>query len=470
MKIKLHKDGILDIIIAFFDILCIVLATIISHLMTGISVFIEIHMISLVIQTVILVFMLYFYDFYSKTLRNKNEVFLSIVISVIIPFFIILAYEAFFTDDMTRYSIIAWTCNTIILIALLYAEKLIFLRIVKNIEGDSNLLIIESKNVENDLARKIKYSYSELKEAWYIQINPDDSEEVDKIIDTQFDKYACIFISPVIPEEAKNRMISKAIAMNKEIYLLPNLYNISMIKTEIVQFDDTPALRMRRFSLNRMQRFFKRTLDITVSAIGIIITSPIMLAAAIAIKIDSPGSIIYKQERVTIYGKAFNLYKFRTMISNAEEKTGAVLAIEKDPRITNVGRILRRYRIDELPQFMNVLSGSMSIVGPRPERPVFVEEFRKEIDCYDKRFLVKAGITGLAQVLGRYDTAVKDKILYDLLYIKRYSFFLDIKLILQSIKIVFVKESSQGVTEKPNYAKSSKEEAIEELNKKLINV
>ena len=157
MKIKLHKDGMLDIIFVFFDILCVVLATVISHLIISIAALVEIHIISLIIRIVVLILMLYFYDFYSKMLRNKNEIFLSIVISVIIPFFIILVFEAFFTDDITAYNIIALTLNSIILILLLYTEKLMFLKIVKNMEGDSRLLIIESKKVENDLARKIKY-------------------------------------------------------------------------------------------------------------------------------------------------------------------------------------------------------------------------------------------------------------------------------------------------------------------------
>ncbi|HHV12445.1 MAG TPA: sugar transferase [Clostridiales bacterium] len=471
MKIKLHKVGMLDVIFIFFDILCVVLATIISHLIISMVNYDEVHFASLIIHTVAVFLMLYFYDFYSKMLRNKNEIFLSITISVIISFFIMLTFDAIFMDNITRYSIIGLIINTILLILLLYIEKLIFLKIVKKVEGVSKLLVIESKYVANDLARKIKYSYLELYESWYIQIDTDDPGAVDELISSQFYKYSSIFISPIIPEHVKNKLISEAIAMNKEIYLLPNLYNISMFKTEVVQFDDTPAFRMRRFSLNRVQSFLKRVLDIIVSIIGIVITSPIMLIAVIAIKIDSPGKIIYKQERVTIHGKIFNLYKFRTMVSNAEEKTGAVLATEHDPRTTKVGRILRRFRIDELPQFVNVLSGSMSVVGPRPERPIFVEKFCKEIECYDKRFLVKAGITGFAQVFGRYDTSVKDKILYDLLYIKKYSFLLDIKLILLSIKIIFIKESSKGVSEKPSYVTfNGNEKSMEELNKGLINI
>ena len=135
------------------------------------------------------------------------------------------------------------------------------------------------------------------------------------------------------------------------------------------------------------------------------------------------------------------------MVQDAERVTGATLALEDDPRITRVGKVLRRLRLDELPQFLNILGGSMSIVGPRPERPVFVEQFIKEIQDYDKRYIVKAGLTGYAQIYGKYDTKPSDKLLFDLIYINQYSLLLDIKLILLTVKIMFVKESSAGVKE-----------------------
>ena len=143
--------------------------------------------------------------------------------------------------------------------------------------------------------------------------------------------------------------------------------------------------------------------------------------------------------------KIFNLYKFRTMVENAERHTGPVLATEKDIRITPLGRVLRASRIDELPQLFNVLKGDMSIVGPRPERPFFVKQFNEEIDGFKYRVVVKAGITGLAQILGNYSTNPKTKAKYDLLYIKNYSLLSDIKIIFNTIKIIFLKSSSKGV-------------------------
>jgi lipopolysaccharide/colanic/teichoic acid biosynthesis glycosyltransferase len=171
------------------------------------------------------------------------------------------------------------------------------------------------------------------------------------------------------------------------------------------------------------------------------------LVSAAIIKLTDGGNIFYKQERVTIQEKRFNILKFRTMVMNAEKLTGPVFAEKDDPRITKFGRFMRATRIDELPQMFNVLLGDMSIVGPRPERPFFVEKFKKEISDYKYRTLVKAGVTGLAQVLGKYTTKAEDKVRYDIIYIKNYSILLDLKLIFQTIKIMFMKDRSSGISD-----------------------
>ncbi|SHF52147.1 Sugar transferase involved in LPS biosynthesis (colanic, teichoic acid) [Caldanaerobius fijiensis DSM 17918] len=170
-----------------------------------------------------------------------------------------------------------------------------------------------------------------------------------------------------------------------------------------------------------------------------------MLIIALLIKLTSPGPIIYKQVRITEKNREFNIYKFRTMYKDAEKLTGPVLATDDDPRITKVGKILRAARLDELPQLFNVLKGEMSFVGPRPERPFFVAQFEKQHPTYTYRHNVKAGITGLAQVLGKYTTDFDDKLRFDLMYITNYSIWLDIKIILLTIKTAFMKEASSGV-------------------------
>ena len=168
---------------------------------------------------------------------------------------------------------------------------------------------------------------------------------------------------------------------------------------------------------------------------------------AAAIRLDSPGPVVYRQTRVGEGGRLFELINFRTMVVNAEADTGPVLATAHDPRITRVGRLLRALRLDELPQLINVLRGEMSLVGPRPERPEFVEQFRKTIPGYDLRHLVKPGITGLAQIRGRYDTPAEDKLRYDVAYVFLWSALLDLKIMLQTFGIMLTPERARGATE-----------------------
>lgn len=181
----------------------------------------------------------------------------------------------------------------------------------------------------------------------------------------------------------------------------------------------------------------KRLFDILLSGFGLIGSAPLWLVFSIAIKLGDGGPIFYTQARVGKDGRIFKVYKFRSMIPDAEKHSGAVWATEHDPRVTNVGRILRATAMDELPQLWNIFIGDMSFVGPRSERPELVEQFAQRIKNYRERFLVKPGLTGLAQVYGRYDSPPQHKLKYDLLYIKRQTFFLDLKLIFLSFWITF---------------------------------
>ena len=257
-----------------------------------------------------------------------------------------------------------------------------------------------------------------------------------------------IYIGSSIEYKLKNEIISYCVGRDKVVYLVPKLFEIAMINTKIVQIDDVPAFEIDNFHLSMEDRIFKRLFDLLLSTIGLLITLPIMGLIALIIKAYDHGPVLYKQKRVTQGNREFNLYKFRTMVVEAEKGTGPVLATEEDPRITIPGRFLRATRLDELPQLFNVFKGDMSIVGPRPERKHFIDQFVKEIPDFKYRVIVKAGITGLAQVLGKYTTSPEDKVRFDLLYIRNYSFLLDIKIILNTVKIIFSKESSEGFKEK----------------------
>ncbi|MBL7068994.1 MAG: sugar transferase [Candidatus Omnitrophica bacterium] len=192
-----------------------------------------------------------------------------------------------------------------------------------------------------------------------------------------------------------------------------------------------------RFARRRFQEF-KRIFDIAVSTFGLIISFPVILLAMVFIKIVSPGPALFKQERVGWGGNVFVMYKLRTMQLDAERETGPVWAKENDPRLIKFGKIIRRLHIDELPQLINVLKGEMSIVGPRPERPVFAERLSEDIKDYSKRLDVKPGITGLAQVWHKYDETIEDvkkKIKYDLLYIRKMCLMVDLRILLRTIVV-----------------------------------
>lgn len=250
-----------------------------------------------------------------------------------------------------------------------------------------------------------------------------------------------------VPSERKNDIMKICFDQSKRTYITPKLSDIIIRGAEQVHLFDTPLLVCRNSGLSAEELIMKRALDLAVSLAGFIITLPIMLITAICIKLYDGGPVFYTQQRLTKDGRIFNVYKFRSMRTDAESDGVARLAGENDDRITPVGKIIRKLRIDELPQILNILKGDMSIVGPRPERPELAAENEKEMPEFRYRLKVKAGLTGYAQVLGKYNTTPYDKLRLDLMYIEQYSFLLDLKLILMTIKILFVPESTEGVKE-----------------------
>ncbi|WP_432650515.1 sugar transferase [Huintestinicola sp.] len=250
-----------------------------------------------------------------------------------------------------------------------------------------------------------------------------------------------------VPSEKKNDILKICFAQSKRTYITPKLSDIIIRGAEQIHLFDTPLLVCRNSGLSAEELIMKRALDLAVSVIGLIVTLPIMLITALCIKLYDGGPVFYTQERLTKDGRIFKVYKFRSMRTDAESDGVARLAGENDDRITPVGKIIRKVRIDELPQILNILKGDMSIVGPRPERPELASENEKVMPEFRYRLKVKAGLTGYAQVLGKYNTTPYDKLRLDLMYIEQYSFLLDLKLILMTIKILFIPESTEGVKE-----------------------
>lgn len=223
------------------------------------------------------------------------------------------------------------------------------------------------------------------------------------------------------------------------IKIEPDLYNIVLGQAKTNQIYGFPLIDIHPELMPPWEKKIKRLIDIGFSLLGLIILSPILILFSILIKIDSRGPVFFKQKRIGKNGRVFTIYKFRSMIKDAERYTGPIWAGKKDPRITRVGRFIRKVRIDEFPQLFNVLNGDMSIVGPRPERPYFVDKLKREYPYYTRRLKVKPGITGWAQVKGKYDTTVeqvKEKLDYDLYYIDNISLRLDFRIMFYTVYVM----------------------------------
>ena len=217
-----------------------------------------------------------------------------------------------------------------------------------------------------------------------------------------------------------------------------------IMSSEKINMFDTPLLLFRNCGLTVEKQVIKRIFDIVCSSVMLVVLSPLLLLIALLVKCYDGGPVFYKQERLTKDGKVFFVYKFRSMRVDSE-KHGARLAMKGDSRVTPVGKVLRNIHFDELPQLFNIIKGDMSLVGPRPERPEIAAEYTKEIPEFPYRLKVKAGLTGYAQVYGKYNTTPYDKLKLDLTYIENYSFILDLQLIATTVKILFQKENTEGV-------------------------
>jgi len=240
-------------------------------------------------------------------------------------------------------------------------------------------------------------------------------------------------------EEIILEVISRCEGNNIEIKIVPDLYDIISGQAKISQLYSFPLIDVMPELMPEWEKRIKRLMDIVLSFILIVVTSPATIITAIIIKVDSKGPVFFRQERAGMNGKVFKMVKFRTMITDAEKHTGPVWSSKDDPRITKIGKLIRKVRLDEIPQVFNVLKGDMSFVGPRPERPFFVEKLSQEIPLYKRRLKVRPGITGWAQVKHKYDESIEDvkvKLRYDLFYIENMSLRMDFKIIFRTIFVV----------------------------------
>lgn len=268
-------------------------------------------------------------------------------------------------------------------------------------------------------------------------------EEGWETVTKEMHNYDAVFLCD-IHSPLRNRLVKYCYANGIRSYITPKISDIIIRSSENIHMFDTPLLLSRNNGLSFEQKLVKRFMDIVISLVMLIITSPFMLITAVAIKLYDGGPVFFRQKRCTINGKEFYIHKFRSMIVDAEKEGEVIPATDDDERITPVGKVIRKTRLDELPQFIDILKGDMSVVGPRPERVEHVEQYTEEIPEFAYRLKVKGGLTGYAQIYGKYNTTAYDKLKLDLMYIQNYSILLDLKLIIMTVKIVFVKESTEG--------------------------
>ena len=389
------------------------------------------------IYAILLIFFMNTYGGFKVGFLKKGNLIYSQILAVlftnIVTYFQITVQDKRFTTPvplgvniaLSVVAILVWTLIFQWIYGLIFPPRRMLL-----ISGDySDYHLLEKMN-----AREDKYIISQI-------INY--KEGMEKLI-PQIDQYDGIIVGDM-PSHERNLIIKYCYAKQIRTYSVPKISDILLRSSVDLNLFDSPLLLSRNTGLAIEQMFCKRLMDVVFSLLGLVISAPFFLLIAISIKLTDRGPVFYKQTRLTKDGKTFEIYKFRTMIQNAEKYSGAVLASEHDPRILLVGRLLRATRLDELPQIFNILKGEMSIVGPRPERPELAAEIEKEIPEFSYRLKVKAGLTGYAQVYGKYNTASYDKLKLDLTYIRNYSIFLDLKLIFMTPKIMLLKESTEGV-------------------------
>jgi exopolysaccharide biosynthesis polyprenyl glycosylphosphotransferase len=394
------------------------------------------------IYTVLLIFFNYIYGGFKIGVLERGNLIYSQIISLFatnfVTYFQITVQDKRFTTPVPLF--VNFGISVILTIFFTY----LFSRLYRRIFPPRRMLLVFGEHYDYHLMEKMNS-----REDKYQIVAREHYQDVwDRMLDIA-PRYDAVIVGD-IPSHERNRIIKDCFALGVRTYSVPKISDILLRSSTDFNLFDSPLLLSRNNGLQIEEEFGKRLLDIVLSLIGLIITSPIFLIVAVSIKLTDHGPVFYRQKRLTKDGKEFMILKFRTMVVNAEKLGGPQLATEHDPRILPVGRLLRSIRLDELPQLINILRGEMSMVGPRPERPEIAAEIEKQIPEFRYRLKVKAGLTGYAQVYGKYSTTFYDKLKLDLTYIRNYSFLLDLKLIALTPKIMFIKEASEGISDQRN--------------------
>lgn len=415
----------------------------------------------MVVPLLILIQVLYFsyQGFYEMKLRRNrlDDLFLVILNNVVSCFVVMLLISY-----LRSYRFIDFEISHLYLIIyiplsafFIFGLRLLVFKVFKNLflekNGVSRVLIAGSGDMADMIAEKIsKYTHFGIEVVGFLGPGKEKGvvggyDDLEKTVR----KYGVtdLFIAlPLKEYQSIMTLIKTGNNLYLDIKLVPDILQIASIKAGMEHIEGIPTINLGEIPLRGYRLFFKQTFDFLLSLAGLIILSPVFLIIGVLIKLDSRGPVFYFQKRVGLDGIHFNIIKFRTMIRNAEKDTGAVWSKPRDKRVTRMGRFLRKYSIDELPQLINVLKGDMSLVGPRPERPEFVDIFKNDIPKYMLRHRVKSGMTGWAQVHGlRQRTALDKRIEFDLYYIQNWTFKLDLEILWRTIlKFRFIDTGTGG--------------------------
>jgi exopolysaccharide biosynthesis polyprenyl glycosylphosphotransferase len=389
----------------------------------------------------------YIYDLYNVEEIGDSWDVVSAVVKAVSLGLVVNVFLTFFSRFLSfprPVFVIAWFLQII----LLCGWRIVFTRILKIKWPAQRVLIVgggePAVEIIHELSRRAKWGYD------VVGMVSGNGESIENGVDG-VKVLGCIEeLIPLIYSNNINRVIvaspnahrevleefARSESTNVRVEVIPDLYEIIIGRVDHTLVSDIPLIQLTREPVAGWIYSLKRILDIFSAIAALVISSPLLIVSAVAIKFTSPGPVIYKQERIGQWQKPFHIYKFRTMVANAELKTGPVFASKNDARVTPIGRFLRKSRLDEFPQLVNILKGDMSFVGPRPERPFFVERYLREIPGYAERFKIKPGVTGLAQISGGYATNARNKLKYDLIYIYHQTFALDIQVILKTVKVL----------------------------------
>lgn len=383
------------------------------------------------------------YVLYNKSITDF------VYLTIIIQFFTMIAIMAVtFAGRWFAFPRSVLLISFVISTVLLVCWRAIIFRLYLKFSGIKKVMVVGEESKVVSAVMNFNQAKNERHKIAFVAV-----DNFFKNIQDNLNKFDIVYIASQIDEKEKIDIYDLLIKNEKKIFLNTSFENLILVNPNIMNIEDESIIEVSNFRISAEDGLMKRVIDFLFSIILIILSSPIMLVTAILVKLTSKGPVLYKQVRITKEGKEFNVLKFRSMSATAEKDSGPVLASSNDARVTTVGKYIRALRIDELPQLFNVLKGDMSVVGPRPERPFFVDQFKEENKYYYLRHNVRAGITGYAQVYGKYATDFNSKLNFDLLYIKKYSLLLDIKIMLQTIKILFDKVSSKGLDEEETVKK-----------------